>query len=197
LHRCVICRAAAARAAWSSLPHALPIRSSDPRAVCSPQGIARMRICFVCLGNICRSPTAHGVMQRLIDDAGLAARISIDSAGTAAYHTGELPDERTRIAARRRGIELTHRARQFTAADLDRFDLVVAMDRQNLHRLQQLARGRGQPPLVMLRSFDATAAPGAEVPDPWGGGDEGFEEVLDQCERACAGLLAHARERLR
>src|SRR4029078_9773421 len=97
----------------------------------------------------------------LIDDAGLAARISIDSAGTAAYHTGELPDERTRIAPRRHGTELPHRARQFTAADLDRCDLVVAMDCQNLHRLQQLARGRGQPPLVMLRRFDDTGAPGA------------------------------------
>jgi len=156
-----------------------------------------MRICFVCLGNICRSPTAHGVMERLIAEAGLADRVSVDSAGTAAYHIGELSDERTRVAARRRGIELTHRARQFTAADLDRFDLVVAMDLQNLRRLQQLARGRTTPPLVLLRSFDATAEAGAEVPDPWGGGDEGFEEVLDQCERACAGLLAQVREQLR
>jgi protein-tyrosine phosphatase len=147
-----------------------------------------MRICFVCLGNICRSPTAHGVMERLVAEAGLSRVIAIDSAGTAAYHIGELPDERTRVAARRRGIELTHRGRQFTRADLDRFDLVVAMDGQNLTRLRVLA---------LLRSFDPTAAPGAEVPDPWGGGAAGFEEVLDQCERACAGLLAHVRERLR
>ena len=156
-----------------------------------------MRICFVCLGNICRSPTAHGVMQRLVDDAGLAGAIAIDSAGTAAYHIGELPDERSRAAARRRGIELTHRGRQFTRDDLDRFDLVVAMDGQNLERLQRLAGGRTEPPIVLLRSFDATASTGAEVPDPWGGGDAGFEEVLDQCERACAGLLTHLRERLR
>jgi protein-tyrosine phosphatase len=156
-----------------------------------------MRICFVCLGNICRSPTAHGVMERLVADAGLAARIAIDSAGTGAYHVGELPDQRTRVAARRRGFELGHRARQFTAPDLDRFDLVVAMDGQNLHRLEQLARGRRTPPIVLLRSFDPSAPPGAEVPDPWGGGAAGFEEVLDQCERACAGLLAHVREQLR
>jgi protein-tyrosine phosphatase len=156
-----------------------------------------MRICFVCLGNICRSPTAHGVMERLVADAGLAARIAIDSAGTGAYHIGELPDERTRVAARRRGFELDHRARQFTAPDLDRFDLVVAMDGQNLQRLEQLARGRRAPPIVLLRSFDPGAPPGAEVPDPWGGGADGFEEVLDQCERACAGLLAHVREQLR
>jgi len=152
-----------------------------------------MRICFVCLGNICRSPTAHGVMLRLVEDAGLGGVIEIDSAGTAAYHVGELPDERSRAAARRRGIELTHRARQFIRADLDRFDLVVAMDGQNLERLQRLAGGRGGPPLVLLRSFDPSAAAGAEVPDPWGGGEDGFEQVLDQCERACAGLLAHAR----
>ena len=156
-----------------------------------------MRICFVCLGNICRSPTAHGVMARLVAEAGLVAAIEVDSAGTAAYHVGELPDERSRWAARCRGIELTHRARQFTAADLDRFDLVIAMDGQNLHRLRQLAGGRRDPPILLLRSFDPTAAPGAEVPDPWGGGDDGFEQVLDQCERACAGLLAHVRDQLR
>lgn len=156
----------------------------------------RVRICLVCLGNICRSPTAHGVMARLVAAAGLAAAIEVDSAGTGAYHVGELPDERSRAAARRRGIELTHRARQFAAADLDRFDLVVAMDGDNLSRLRQLAAGRTRPPIVLLRSFDPTAAPGAEVPDPWDGDDDGFEEVLDQCERACAGLLAHVRDLL-
>ena len=133
-------------------------------------------------------------------EAGLGAAIEVDSAGTGAYHVGELPDERSRVAAGRRGIELTHRARQFAAADLDRFDLVVAMDGDNLSRLDRLRRlagGRARPPIVLLRSFDPTAAPGAEVPDPWSGGDDGFEQVLDQCERACAGLLAHVREQLR
>ncbi|HEX4421237.1 MAG TPA: low molecular weight protein-tyrosine-phosphatase [Kofleriaceae bacterium] len=156
-----------------------------------------MRICFVCLGNICRSPTAHGVMERLVEDAGLAGRIAIDSAGTGAYHVGELPDERSRAAARRRGVELTHRARQFVGADFERFDLVIAMDGQNLRNLQRLAAGRTAPAIALLRSFDATAEPGAEVPDPWAGGAAGFEAVLDQCERACAGLLAQVRERLR
>jgi protein-tyrosine phosphatase len=155
-----------------------------------------MRICFVCLGNICRSPTAHGVMERVVAEAGLEGSVVIDSAGTAAYHIGELPDERSRTAARRRGIELDHLARQFTRADLDRFDLVIAMDRQNLENLKALLGGRTTPELVLLRSFDPTAAPGAEVPDPWAGGARGFEEVLDQCERACKGLLAHLRARL-
>jgi protein-tyrosine phosphatase len=160
-------------------------------------GPRSMRICFVCLGNICRSPTAHGVMERLIADAGLGAQVLVDSAGTAAYHIGELPDERTVRAARRRGIELTHRAREFVAADLDRFDLVLAMDGMNLDRLHELAAGRASAPrIALLRSFDPTAEPDAEVPDPWVGGPAGFEEVLDQCERACAGLLAHVREQL-
>jgi protein-tyrosine phosphatase len=155
-----------------------------------------MRICFVCLGNICRSPTAHGVMVRAVEQAGLAGTVVIDSAGTAAYHIGELPDERSRTAARRRGIELDHCARQFTRADLDHFDLVLAMDRQNLSHLQRMLGGRATPKVALLRSFDPTAEPGAEVPDPWGGGAQGFEEVLDQCERACQGLIAHIRERI-
>lgn len=156
-----------------------------------------MRICFVCLGNICRSPTAHGVMEHLVAEAGLAHAVSIASAGTGAYHVGELPDPRTRAAAKRRGFALTSRAQQFTAADLDRFDLVVAMDGSNLRDVRRLAGKRTAPEIVLLRSFDASAPANADVPDPWYGGDAGFEEVLDQCERACAGLLAHVRERLR
>ena len=156
-----------------------------------------MRICFVCLGNICRSPTAEGVMQKLIEDAGLADRITIDSAGTGDYHTGELADPRTRAAAARRGIELTHRARQFTRADLDRYDLVLAMDAGNVQLLERMIGQRASPALRLLRSFDPTAPSDAQVPDPYYlPGDRGFEEVLDQCERACAGLLAHVRERL-
>ncbi len=151
----------------------------------------------MCLGNICRSPTAHGVMQHLVTEAGLASSITIESAGTGAYHVGELPDPRTRAAAKRRGFALTSRAQQFRSADLDRFDLVIAMDRANLRDLTLLATGRRSPGLHLLRSFDPTAPANAEVPDPWYGGDAGFEEVLDQCERACAGLLAHVRERLR
>lgn len=135
-------------------------------------------------------------MLQLVADAGLAEVISIDSAGTGAYHEGELPDARSRAAARRRGLELVSRARQFTKADLDRFELVIAMDQRNLRHLQTLAGTRTAPAIRLLRSFDPTAPSGAEVPDPWAGGEAGFEEVLDQCERACAGLLAYAREQL-
>jgi protein-tyrosine phosphatase len=181
-------------------------RSGPPAgsAAGSEHGARRIQICFVCHGNICRSPTAHGVMERLIADAGLAGAVAIDSAGTSAEHAGDLPDPRTCSAARRRGLELTHRARQFVVSDLDRFDLVIAMDGSNLKRLRALAGGRGggragvpPPPIVLLRSFDPTADDGAEVSDPWYGGDAGFEEVLDQCERACAGLVAHLRKQLR
>ncbi len=155
-----------------------------------------MRICFVCLGNICRSPTAEGVMAKLLRDSGYADRITIDSAGTGAWHAGELPDPRTRAAAAKRGFELTHRARQFTRHDLDQFDYVIAMDRENLRHLTTLAGTRAHPVIRLLRSYDPTAPAGAEVPDPYSGGDEGFEKVLDQCQRACEGLLSHVRERL-
>lgn len=149
------------------------------------------------MGNICRSPTAHGVMDTLIREAGLDGKLVVDSAGTGAWHVGELPDPRSRAAAKRRGYDLTHRARKFAAVDFDRFDLVIAMDRDNHDSLQRLARGRTHvPPIRLLRSYDASAPEGAEVPDPYSGEDDGFEEVLDICERACRGLLEHVLARL-
>ena len=149
------------------------------------------------MGNICRSPTAHGVMDKLVREAGLDGKVVLDSAGTGAWHVGELPDGRSRAAANKRGYDLTHRARKFSAADFDRFDLVVAMDRLNYDSLQRLARGRTHvPPIRLLRSFDPAAPADAEVPDPYSGEDDGFEEVLDICESACRGLLAHLRERV-
>lgn len=156
-----------------------------------------MRICFVCLGNICRSPTAEGVFRKLAVDANIANQVTIDSAGTGAWHIGESPDPRSQLAASRRGYDLTHRARRFVADDFERFDLVLAMDRDNYSNLLTLARGRTEVPMIrMLRSFDATAAIDAEVPDPWFGDGDGFEDVLDICERACRGLLEHVRSRV-
>lgn len=149
------------------------------------------------MGNICRSPTAHGVMERLVREAGLHDRLELDSAGTGAWHVGELPDPRARAAASRRGYDLTHRARKFGARDFDRFDLVLAMDRDNYDTLQRLARGRTHVPMIrLLRSYDPAAAEDAEVPDPYSGEDDGFEEVLDICERACRGLLAQLRTQI-
>lgn len=145
------------------------------------------------MGNICRSPTAHGVMEKLVREAGLVERVTIDSAGTGAWHVGELPDARSRTHAKRRGLHLDHRARQLVHADLERFDLLVVMDEDNLRHVQRMVGRRERPRVALLRSFDPTAPAGAEVPDPYAGGAAGFEEVLDQCERACAGLLAHVR----
>jgi protein-tyrosine phosphatase len=156
-----------------------------------------LRICFVCMGNICRSPTAEGVMRQLLTEAGLDGHVTIDSAGTGGWHAGELPDPRSRAAAAKRGYDLTHRARKFTAADLERFDIVVAMDRDNLDNLMRLGRGRTDLPLIrLLRSFDPDAPEGAEVPDPYSGDEDGFDHVLELCERACRGLLDHVRSRL-
>jgi protein-tyrosine phosphatase len=151
-------------------------------------------VCFVCLGNICRSPTAEGVFRSLVAEAGLDAVIAIDSAGTAGYHAGEPPDARARSAAARRGITVDGRARQFLATDFDEFDYVLAMDRSNLAELEELRSERARARLSLLRAFDATAPEHAAVPDPYYGGADGFDEVLDQCLRACKGLLEHIKK---
>ena len=139
-------------------------------------------------------------MQKLVDDAGLAERITVDSAGTGNWHVGELPDPRAREAAAVHGYDLTHRARQFVPSDFGRFELVVAMDRSNLAHLERLVAAYREnsprapvPRIEMLRSFDPDAKPHAEVPDPYAGGADDFARVLDICERACRGLLEVAR----
>jgi len=156
---------------------------------------ARVRLCFVCLGNICRSPTAEGVMKRIVADEGLAHVIEVDSAGTAAYHVGERADKRARQHAERRGLSLDSRGRQFQGGDFESMDYVLAMDQSNLDDLRALpGANRFDGRLALLRSFDPIAPRDAEVPDPYYGGDRGFEDVLDLCEAACRGLLAHVRE---
>ncbi len=130
-------------------------------------------------------------MAKIIRDRGWHDRVAIDSAGTAAYHVGERADERSRSAALRRGVELLSRARQVAPEDYDRFDYLVAMDRSNLAVLERRAPARARAEIVLLRSFDEAAPQGAEVPDPYYGGADGFEDVLDICERACLGLAAH------
>ncbi|MBK7539289.1 MAG: low molecular weight phosphotyrosine protein phosphatase [Myxococcales bacterium] len=157
-----------------------------------------MRVCFVCSGNICRSPTAEVVMQQLVDDAGLAGEVALDSAGTGAWHVGEPADERTRRAASRRGLHIRHRARQLAPSELATFDLLVAMDQSHLAHLQQLAlRHGGGAKLALLRSFDPASEGDLDVPDPYYGDPSGFELVLDQCQAACRGLLTHLLGELR
>jgi protein-tyrosine phosphatase len=149
------------------------------------------RVCFVCLGNICRSPTAEAVFHKLVQDASLEHAFVIDSAGTASYHQGEQADSRSRAAAKRRGYSIGHRARQFQRSDFSEFDLVCAMDSDNLGTLLRLApTPEAKQKVKLLRSFDPTAPRGAEVPDPYYGGERGFDDVIDICERACRGLLA-------
>ncbi len=150
-----------------------------------------MRLLFVCLGNICRSPTAEGVMRSLAEQAGMGERIEIDSAGTGAWHVGSPPDARASATARARGVALEGVARQVVLDDFEEFDLVLAMDRENLRALRRLApndeqRGR----IHLLREFDpASAGADLDVPDPYYGAGDGFEEVFDLVHAACAGLL--------
>ena len=152
-----------------------------------------VRVCFVCLGNICRSPTAEGVMRRLVDDAGLAGEIEVDSAGTAAHHVGESADPRSADKARERGVHLNSVARQFERRDFARFEYVLAMDRENRDHLHALAPDDAAVSRVsLLRAFGG--APEADVPDPYYGGARGLHEVFDICEAACEALLAHIRE---
>ncbi|MFO1467152.1 MAG: low molecular weight protein-tyrosine-phosphatase [Steroidobacteraceae bacterium] len=151
-----------------------------------------MRVLFVCLGNICRSPTAEGVARRLAAEAGLGADWEFDSAGTGDYHLGCAPDARAVRAALRRGVDLRAlRARQVLPADFDRFDLILAMDRSNLASLERI-RPRGSH--AELRLFLAATRPQglADVPDPYFGPDDGFEAVLDLCFVAAGELLASA-----
>jgi len=155
-----------------------------------------VRVCFVCLGNICRSPTAEAVFLQLVERAGLDRQVAVDSAGTGAWHTGEPADPRSRAAAARRGISLRSRARCFAAKDFAHFDLVVAMDGANRRDLEALAPDHAaRKKVVLLRDFEPNAPGGAEVPDPYYGGDTGFDTVLDICEAACGGLLEHLRSR--
>jgi low molecular weight protein-tyrosine phosphatase len=155
-----------------------------------------MRILFVCMGNICRSPTAEGVMRSLLEREGLDGRIELDSAGTGGWHVGAPPDGRATEAARRRGIAVTGEARQATVHDLEAHDLVLAMDRENLRDLRALAPDdETRAKIRLLREFDprAVAAGELDVPDPYYGGERGFEEILDIVEAACRGLLDDLR----
>ncbi len=152
-----------------------------------------VRVLFVCMGNICRSPTAEGVLQEMLAARGLAAQVDVDSAGTGAWHVGQRADPRAIAAAGARGVTLSSIARQVRPEDLDDFDLVLAADRTNQRELLALA---GADPsrrakIRLLREFDpeSVASGELEVPDPYFGDGDGFETVLDICEAACRGLL--------
>ncbi len=147
------------------------------------------RILFVCMGNICRSPTAEGVVSNIITNNGLEDLIKVDSAGTHGYHIDEPPDRRTREAALRRGVDLSGlRARKVVPEDFERFDLLLAMDRDNLALLKRGARPEHHAKLGLFMRY-ASRFEVEEVPDPYYGGEEGFELVLDMAEDAGQGLI--------
>ena len=151
---------------------------------------------MVCLGNICRSPTAHGVLQKMIENKDLNGAIEVDSAGTSTYHIGERPDPRSIAAAARRGYSLHHQlARQVSVNDFHDFDYVLAMDQDNLRHLQQAKPEGSRAKVQLLLAYSSASK--RSVPDPYfGGGEQGFETVLDLVEDACRSLLAQLQEDL-
>ena len=157
-----------------------------------------VKILFVCMGNICRSPMAEGVFRRMLEDVGLAEQVYVDSAGTHSYHIGAPPDTRSQATALRRGVDLRNlRARLVTASDLAEFDYVLAMDRDNFEHLRVLCPDPQLQRRVQLFLDFAPDLPEREVPDPYYGGSGGFERVMDLVEEAAQGLLIQIRERYR
>lgn len=159
----------------------------------NPNRTAPIRVLMVCMGNICRSPTAHGVLERYIAQAGLQQLIEVDSAGTHAYHVGEPPDKRSQSHALLRGFDLQHqRARQVKAVDLMESDIVLVMDQPNETAVRALAQTVSGPDVqhkIMRLAAFATRHQAHEVPDPYYGGDKGFDYVLDLVEDACQNLF--------
>ena len=156
----------------------------------------KIKVLFVCLGNICRSPTAEGVFKRCVAEAGLDHLIESDSAGTGDYHIGDPPDARACAAAERRGYDLSKlRGRQVSRKDFAEFDHILAMDEQNLRDLKRLAPRDQQHKVKLFTEYCSSGA--CAVPDPYGGGAQEFERVLDLVEDSAKGLLEHLRQELR
>lgn len=154
------------------------------------KGKEKVNVLFVCLGNICRSPAAQGVMQRMIDERGLGDRFYLDSAGTYGGHAGELPDRRMRVHAQRRGYNLTHRSRRVTGQDFEDFDVIVAMDSSNRYNLQEMAASVEEAgKIIMMGDYIRHYQHYDHIPDPYYEGAEGFELVLNLLEDACEALL--------
>ena len=157
--------------------------------------MSKVRILFVCMGNICRSPSAEGVFTHFVIEENLQERFHIDSAGTHGYHVGNPPDARSAATAKERGYDLSSlRSRKVTYEDLEEFDYILAMDRDNYHGLVMMASSDEQKGKIQLFLEYATEADTDEVPDPYYGGAQGFEHVLDLIESASKGFLEHVKE---
>jgi protein-tyrosine phosphatase len=156
-----------------------------------------IRVLMVCTGNICRSPTAEGVLRRKLAEAGLADKVEVESAGTVDYHVGAPPDHRAQQSALRRGYDLSRqRARQLRANDFERFDLLLAMDSDHLDRMVDMCPGPLVAKVRLLMDYSPARPRGTSVPDPYYGAPAGFERVLDMVEEACEGLLMDLRARI-
>lgn len=154
-------------------------------------------ICFVCLGNICRSPLAEGVFQTLINDSGLENQIVIESAGTGHWHVGASPDARMQATAREKGISLTSRAQQIQPGDIRRYDLILAMDQANLEAMQYMCSPEmAEQKIRLFRSFDPQADGDLDVPDPYYGRDDGFEHVFQIVHRTCPPILDYVKSQM-
>jgi protein-tyrosine phosphatase len=147
------------------------------------------KILFLCMGNICRSPAGEGVFKKLVQERGLSNSITIDSAGIIGYHTGDPADSRMRAAAKKRGVSLESRARQITRDDLDKFDLIIAMDQENMWGLNRIKSGDDHHAKIQLLCDYIPGKEGGDVPDPYYGGADGFELVLDLIEEATEPIL--------
>ena len=156
-----------------------------------------LSVCFVCHGNICRSPLAQGVMESIVNQEGLKKSILISSAGVSSWHVGEPPDSRMQHTARKHGIALNSRGRHFEGHDFNQIDLILAMDRSNLETLKSLRpEAETRDKLFLFRSFDPDNNGDLEVPDPYYGGEKGFELVYQMVERTCPKILEHLKAKL-
>lgn len=155
----------------------------------------KYRLLFVCLGNICRSPAAEGIMKQKIEDQGLTDRVEVDSAGTSGYHIGDLPDLRMRKHGAKRGYEFDSKARRFTEQDFDQFDMILAMDDSNYHNIMQMAPDLISEDKVYRMVHFSKKYTHDHIPDPYYSGADGFELVLDLLEDACEGLVDELKEK--